>query len=154
MAVLDELHQITSGDILPFSQIVEANEPETPDELPQAFGRLYEYGPILRQPRTNRINGPISAIPRNASGYRTGRRNGRLFRTMNNTRNRRKNTRPADDFAAVPVAFPVLDDWPALEPWPAPEDWPALEPWPDLGPTDWGTLPDEWPLFVWEPLDL
>ena len=73
---------------------------------------------------------------------------------MNNTRNRRKNTRPADDFAAVPVAFPVLDDWPALEPWHAPEDWPALEPWPDLGPTDWVTLPDEWPLFVWEPLDL
>lgn len=59
VAVLDELHQNASGDILPFSQSVEANEPETPDELPPTFGRLYEYGPILRQPRTNRINGPI-----------------------------------------------------------------------------------------------
>lgn len=65
---------------------------------------------------------------------------------MNNRRNRRTNTRPADDLAAVPVAVPVPDDWPTLEPWPnfGPDDWGIL-------PDDWGPLLDDWPVFVWKP---
>ena len=73
---------------------------------------------------------------------------------MSNRRNR-GNTRPADDFGAVPAVFSGFDDWPPLDPpafeqLPAPDEWPALCPWP----AEFEILPDDWPVFAWEPLDL
>ena len=76
-------------------------------------------------------------------------------------RHNRGNTRAADDFGSVPVVSPGFDDWPPLDHWaaldlptfeqlPAPEEWPALFPWPD----EIEILPDDLPVFGWEPLDL